>query len=92
MNKTRFKKVIKNFEVIIVYFKFIELNNFSDSYFINKTLFKNSFTTLVSNTFVTLISKNYININSTLFIFDIIKNILCNDMISKFLNFDFNDV
>ena len=92
MNKIRLKKIIKNFEATIVYFKFIKSNNFNDNYFINKTSFKNSFTTLISNIFVTLTSKNYININLTLFIFDIIKDIFRNDITSKFLNFNFNDV
>ena len=92
MNKIRLKKVIKNFEAIIVYLKSIKINNFNNSYFINKTSFKNLFTTLVLDIFVTLISKSYTNINSTLFIFDIIENISCDDIASKFLNFDFNDV
>ena len=92
MNKIRLKKVIKNFEAIIVYLKSIKINNFNNSYFINKTSFKNLFTTLVLDIFVTLISKSYTNINSTLFIFDIIENISCDDIASKFLNFGFNDV
>ena len=92
VNKIRLKKVIKNFEAIIAHLKFIKSNNFSDSHFINKTSFKNSFTTSVSNTFITSISKNYTNINLTLFIFDIIENISRDDITSKFSNFDFNDV
>ena len=92
MNKTRLKKIIKNFEAVIAHFKFIESNNFNDSYFINETSFKNLFTTSVSDTFVTLTLKNHTNTNSTLFIFDITKNIFRDDMALKFSNFDFNNV